>query len=78
MTNSTLETLAVYLADLEVRQEGGRPEIRGNFRYDGVATIANTGRRRKERFAPGAFSLLDRAARLSRLTFCRAMNSARI
>ena len=56
MTNPTLETLAVYLADLEVRQEGGRPEIRGNFRYDGVATIANTGRRRKERFAPGAFS----------------------
>ena len=53
---ASLETRAVYLADLEVRQTGARPEIHGNFRYDGIATIANTGRRRKERFAPGAFT----------------------
>ena len=51
-----LETRGVYLADWEYRQEGHTPQIRGVFRYDGMATIANTGRRRKERIQPGAFS----------------------
>lgn len=45
------------LADLEIRQRGGRGrEIRGSFRYGSTATVRDRGRVRKERIMPRAFS----------------------
>ena len=58
-----LETRGVYAVDLEIRQDGERPTIAGRFPYGGLATIAASGRRRRERFSPGAFApALDREA----------------
>ena len=57
---------AVYAVDLEIRQEGERPIIAGRFPYNSQATISNTGRRRKERFAPGAFEFVLRPDQLTR------------
>ena len=49
-----ISTRAIYEgAQIELRQEGR--EIAGRFPYRGLATIAATGRVRKERVAPGAF-----------------------
>ena len=48
-----LEHRAVWEGGLELRQDGR--EIVGRFPYGSTATIANTGRVRKERFRPGAF-----------------------
>ena len=53
-----LETRSVYAVDLEVRQVGERPTITGRFPYNSLATTSNTGRRRKERFAPKAFEFV--------------------
>lgn len=50
-----METLSVWPVDLELRQEGHRPIIQGRFPYNETATIARTGRVRKERFASRAF-----------------------
>ncbi len=56
-----LETRGVYLdAEIEIRQEGERPVIAGRFPYNSLATVSNTGRRRKERFSPGAFEFVLR------------------
>ena len=45
----------VWAGGLEIRQRGDRPEIAGRFPYGDMATIADRGRVRKERFRPGAF-----------------------
>ena len=51
-----LETRSVYPLDLECRQDQqGRPVVAGRFPYGQTATIASTGRVRKERFASHAF-----------------------
>ena len=50
-----METRSIYPVELELRQEGGRPVISGAFPYNNMATIARTGRVRKERFSPRAF-----------------------
>ena len=55
-----LETRGVYAVDLEIRQEGERPTITGRFPYNSLATVSNAGRRRKERFSPGAFDYVLR------------------
>ena len=49
-----METRSYYAAELELRQDGR--EIAGRFPYRSLATIAATGRTRKESFAPRAFS----------------------
>ena len=49
-----IETRAVWPVELELRQEGR--EIAGRFPYRSLATIAATGRTRKERFEPRAFA----------------------
>lgn len=42
---------------LEIRRQGdGRPKLSGSFPYNRTATVRATGRRRKESFAPRAFS----------------------
>ena len=61
-----LETRSVYAVDLEVRQVGERPTITGRFPYNSLATTSNTGRRRKERFAPKAFEFVLRPDQLQR------------
>ncbi|WP_415920584.1 HK97 family phage prohead protease [Tateyamaria sp. SN6-1] len=43
-------------AGLELRRDGKRPVIAGSFPYNSLATIADRGRVRKERIAPGAFN----------------------
>lgn len=50
-----LETRSIFPVELELRQDGRRPVIAGRFPYGQQATIAATGRVRKERFAPHAF-----------------------
>lgn len=50
-----LEIRSVFPADLELRQDGNRPVISGRFPYGSTATVAATGRVRKERFEPRAF-----------------------
>ena len=46
----------VWAGEIEIRQAGGgRQELTGQFPYNSTATIADRGRVRKERFAPGAF-----------------------
>ena len=50
-----METRSVYPLDLEIRQVGGRPVFSGSFPYGDTATIARSGRVRKEQFAPHAF-----------------------
>lgn len=50
-----LETRGVYDATWEIRQEGQRPIIRATFPYNSYATIASTGRVRKETVRPRAF-----------------------
>ena len=57
-----LETRGTYeLTGLELRQDGR--ELVGSFPYRGnIATIASTGRVRKERFEPRAFSYAVKAA----------------
>ena len=47
---------ALYPAGLEVRQEGGRTVIAGSFPYNQTATLASTGRVRKESFLSRAFA----------------------
>ena len=47
---------ALYPAGLEVRQEGGRTVIAGAFPYNRTATLASTGRVRKESFLSRAFA----------------------
>ncbi|MDE0338124.1 MAG: HK97 family phage prohead protease [Caldilineaceae bacterium] len=51
-----------YAGSLEIRQDGKRPVLRGRFPYDNLATVAATGRVRKERFRPGAFAFSIREA----------------
>ena len=51
----TRSVYPVYPVDLEIRQEGGRPIIAGMFPYGQMATVARTGRVRKEMFASRAF-----------------------
>ena len=48
-----LEIRSLWEGALELRQDGR--SISGAFPYNSVATIANVGRTRKERFSPGAF-----------------------
>lgn len=50
---SELETRAVWPVDLEIREDGRT--LRGSFPYGGMATIADRGTVRKERFRPKAF-----------------------
>ena len=52
-----MDAYALIPVDLEVRQDGeGRPVFAGRFPYGSLATRADRGRVRKERFEPGAFS----------------------
>ncbi|WP_299376022.1 HK97 family phage prohead protease [uncultured Tateyamaria sp.] len=51
-----MERRTFWPADLEVRRAGKRPQIRGRFPYNSLATMADRGRVRKERIAPGAFN----------------------
>lgn len=51
-----MEQRAIYpAAGLEVRQEGKRPTIVGQFPYGALAVLADRGKVRKERIMPGAF-----------------------
>lgn len=52
--------------ELEIRQEGRRPTLRGTFPYGVLATISDRGRVRKERFAKGAFRFAISEARAGR------------
>ena len=66
---------AYYETRLETRQEGGRRLITGVFPYMALGTIADRGRTRKERFAPGAFRFsLEDALRDIRLLRGHAMD----
>ena len=56
-----METRSVYPVELELRQEGERPVLTGRFTYGAQATIASTGRVRKERFRPRAFEYAVRS-----------------
>lgn len=61
---------AIFPAEIECRQESdGRRRIAGRFPYSGVATIADRGSTRKERFHPRAFQFTidDPAAEVSLL-----------
>lgn len=50
------DALAVWAAELEVRQRsGGGRELRGRFPYNRTATVRNRGRVRKERIRSRAF-----------------------
>ena len=51
-----METAALYQVELELRQEGDRPTLTGRFPYGATATLAATGRVRKERFGSRAFA----------------------
>jgi len=51
-----MERRTFWPADLEVRRAGKRHKIMGRFPYNKLATIADRGRVRKERIAPGAFN----------------------
>ena len=52
-----METRATYLAaELELRRQGKQPVVAGAFPFNTLATIADRGRVRKERIAPGAFN----------------------
>lgn len=44
------------VAGLELRRQGNQPVIAGAFPFNTLATIADRGRVRKERIAPGAFN----------------------
>lgn len=56
MPHDSERSTGFWEAQLEVRQEGsGPPELAGAFPYNDTAVIADRGRVRKERFAPGAF-----------------------
>ena len=50
-----MEIRATYPADLEIRQRGGARILSGRFPYGRTATVADRGRRRKERIGPDAF-----------------------
>ncbi|MEO0485149.1 MAG: HK97 family phage prohead protease [Pseudomonadota bacterium] len=57
-------------AQLELRRRGKRPLIAGRFPYNKLATVADRGRVRKERIAPGAFNwTLDQEDREVSLLF---------
>lgn len=60
-----LETRLAFPAELELRQEGGRPRIRGRFPYGALATIADRGAVRKETFGEHAFTYSVEAAQAS-------------
>ena len=51
-----MEEFGVWAGELEIRQRGGASILRGYFPYGRTATIADRGRRRKERIEPGAFN----------------------
>ena len=46
----------IFEGNLEVRARGNRRVLSGKFPYGATATIRNTGRARKERFAPESMS----------------------
>ena len=46
----------IFEGNLEVRARGNRRVLSGRFPYGATATIRNTGRARKERFAPESMS----------------------
>ncbi|QFT80832.1 Caudovirus prohead protease [Roseovarius sp. THAF27] len=50
-----MENRATWAAGLELRRQGKRPVIAGRFNFNELATLADRGRVRKERIAPGAF-----------------------
>ncbi|WP_371154149.1 HK97 family phage prohead protease [Jannaschia sp. 2305UL9-9] len=51
-----MERRTFWPADLEVRRAGKRPIVRGRFPFNSLAVIADRGKVRKERIAPGAFN----------------------
>ena len=62
-----MEEFGVWAATLEIRQRGGASILSGRFPYGRTATIADRGRRRKERIEPGAFDFqLDRFAQVTK------------
>ena len=62
-----MEEFGVWAGQLEIRQRGGASILSGRFPYGRTATVADRGRRRKERIEPGAFDFqLDRFAQVAR------------
>ena len=62
-----MEEFGVWAGQLEIRQRGGASILSGRFPYGKIATIADRGRRRKERIEPGAFDFqLDRFAEVTK------------
>ena len=62
-----MEEFGVWAGELEIRQRGSARILSGSFPYGKLATVADRGRRRKERIEPGAFDFqLDRFAEVAR------------
>ena len=62
-----MEEFGVWAGQLEIRQRGGASILSGRFPFGRTATIADRGRRRKERIEPGAFDFqLDRFAEVTK------------
>ena len=77
-----LNEYAVLLGSLEVRRRGGGGRtLTGSFPYSKLAVRSDSGRVRKERFAPRAFSFALREKRevhlLSGHTFDKPLASVR-
>ena len=61
-----MDNFGVWAGELEIRQRGSARILSGSFPYGRLATIADRGRRRKERIDPGAFDFqLDRFAEVA-------------
>ena len=51
-----IETCFALIGELEIRQGGGSRMLVGRFPYNGLATVADRGRTRKESISSRAFS----------------------